>query len=365
MPSTNPADWLSRQALPLWLERGAHPGDGGFIECLSQKGDPESVPRRTLVQARQIYAFRTARELGVCDPARALALIESGTRFLLERCSLPDGSFCFSIDPQGHRQGRPELYTQAFALFGLANAFAVLKRPELKERALELIAYLEGHRRGLRGGFTEMTVAGLAYQSNPHMHLFEALLFWMDSDSEPVWRTLADEILDLALTKMIDPASGALAEHFDEGWSPLREEGRFIFEPGHQYEWSWLMGLHQKLTGRDLMTPRKKLFAVAERTGLHPDRPVAMDELWSDFSVRTDSARFWPQCERIKAAAQLGEWRAADEALRMLFLYLETPLPGLWFDRMSGDGVLQPQSAKASSFYHIIGALSEYERHRR
>jgi hypothetical protein len=52
---------------------------------------------------------------------------------------------------------------------------------------------------------------------------------------------------------------------------------------------------------------------------------------------------------------------AADEAARALQKYLNTPLPGLWYDKITVDGTLIEEPAPASTFYHIVCAISEMD----
>jgi mannose-6-phosphate isomerase len=367
MPSTSIERcrrWLSEQALPLWLKEGVDRKNGGFFENLSLEGVAQNGPKRAMVQARQIYSFRVALDLKLCASDSARKAVKSGVDFLLENYSLPSGAFINSIDEKMKPLNTsPDLYGQAFALFALANAYAVEPRPELKDRARSLVSYLSRERRVPGGGFTELGDGVTLYQSNPHMHLFEAAVCWMAADGDAAWRNFADEILELCLTKFIDPATGVLGEHFTERWTRLLENNRFVFEPGHQYEWAWLMGLYQDLTGKDLTAIRIRLFEQSEMSGISPDGR-AFDQMWSDFTPKLRSSRFWPQCERIKAAAQLGRGAAADEALNTLFRYFDLPVQGLWYDTLETSGQFRVQPAKASSLYHIIGALSEYIRHR-
>lgn len=56
-------------------------------------------------------------------------------------------------------------------------------------------------------------------QSNGLIPTFGTYLAWEAARSEPVWSRTAADIVDLALTRFIDPASGALREFFDETWS--------------------------------------------------------------------------------------------------------------------------------------------------
>ncbi len=364
-------DWLSTKALPLWLERGIDWSGGGFFENLSPEGEALIGPKRSMVQARQIYSFRTAIALGVCGTGPAANAIEHGATFLRGPCSLASGAFAHSVSPEGTvHDANPDLYAQAFALFGLAQLHALSPRAPLRARAFALLQYLERERKLPEGGYSELSQGHAVYVSNPHMHLLEAALAWMEVDGDPRWRALARSLLDLCLDRFIDAGTGMLAEQFTERWKPILWEGKFYFEPGHHYEWCWLMGRYEALTGEDLSTARLGLFDRAESYGVRSERGAVVDEVWSDGTVKTASSRFWSQCERVKAAAQLARTRkderfraAAEQALATLLRYFETPLPGLWFDTWSHEGIFVPQPAKASSLYHIIGAIQEYSAH--
>ncbi|MBX3021797.1 MAG: AGE family epimerase/isomerase [Bdellovibrionales bacterium] len=350
-------EWL-KPTLRLWLERGIDPR-GGFIENLNLEGKAQPGSQRAMVQARQIYSLRVAKDLEVADSALAKKAIADGTSFMIKSFALPSGGFAHSVQPNGQlANSTPELYTQAFVLFGLANAYSVKPEAQYKDVAIKLVDYLKRERRVAKGGFSELVNGKSEYQSNPHMHLFEAAVAWMEVDPDPEWRALADEVLNLALTCFIDPDTGALAEFFTADWVALKENGRFVFEPGHQYEWAWLMGRYQRLSGRDLLSVRQKLFTLSEKHGICKDRFTAHDQVWSDFHPKLTSSRFWPQTERIKAACQLQASASADEAMKVLFRYL--PQPGIWYDRWEVDGSFTQGPVKGSSLYHIIGAMNEY-----
>lgn len=361
----NPLEWLSLASLPRWLGVGLERRVGGFVEDLTWEGAPILGPRRCMVQARQIFSMRTAITLGVANPADARAAMRSGLQLLTERFSLPSGAFRHSIREDGTPlDDTPGLYGQAFALFGLAEGFATLGDQALRDRALQLEAYLRRERAAPGGGFTELDGGREVYRSNPHMHLFEAALAWMEADAHPLWRRLADDLLDLCLNHFIDPATRALAENFARGWTPERAEGRrFYWEPGHHCEWSWLLGRYQSLTGRDLVDVRTSLFELAEQHGRDPARDgVLIDQVWSDFTPKLRSARFWPQCERIKAATQLARAASAREGMKGLFRYFDQAHDGLWFDTWEESGHFEARPVKASSLYHIIGAIAEFQK---
>ncbi|MDE2142188.1 MAG: AGE family epimerase/isomerase [Elusimicrobia bacterium] len=366
--------WLSADVFPLWLSRGVEPGDGGFVEALSPAGAPLSLSRRAMVQARQIFSLRTGRDMGCLPAAEAETAIARAGAFLADRYALPSGAFAYALGVDGRPTAeRVDLYTQAFALFGLANAYAVTRDEKLKTRAVALAEYVRRERRAPGGGYTEFEDGRAVLRSNPHMHLFEAALEWMKVAPDARWAELAGEILTLCLDRFVDPETKALGEIFSDDGALVRTGGKFFFEPGHQYEWAWLMILYEELTGRDLSAVREGLFSAAERHGIDP-AGYALDEIWSDGTPKKRSARFWPQTERIKAAvrsaalapaARQAEFdRAADQGVAALFTFLRTPTPGLWWDTRLETGDFRQDPAKASSLYHIINAFSEYAAYR-
>lgn len=365
-------DWLRNDVFPLWSTKGIDRDSGGFVESLSFDGKPMDVPRRAMVQSRQIYSFLTGAKMDCCRTDLAFEAIHRGTAYMIDKFSLPSGAFSYSVNPDGSPKVlNPDLYTQAFALFGLAQAYSVEARPAYKERAKKLLKYLRTERAVPGGGFTELDEKGnVSFKSNPHMHMFESAVAWMQVDrNDQDWKELGKELIDLALNKFIDPQSQVLGEYFDSNWNHLRENGRFIYEPGHQYEWAWLMSLYEDLTGKDLKSVRHQLFLLAEKHGVSKTRKVVFDEMWSDYTPKTQTSRFWPQCERIKAACRLGTEvssgreqyaQAADDALNTLTKFFKTPLEGTWYDMASESDTFNGTSAKASSLYHIINAMEEY-----
>ncbi len=366
--------WLLDTSYPLWIQKGIDHTGGGFFEALNHDTTPAQLAQRTMVQARQIYSFRLAEKIGALSQADADRILRSTTDYLIAHVGREDGSFAHAIGIDRKISNEStELYTQAFVLFALAQTYSLTRDEKYKTRAKKLMNYLNRERRAPGGGYTEIKEGKTLYQSNPHMHLFEASIAWMATDTDPEWQMTADQIVELLLHKFIDEKTGALCEHFSENWIPERPDGQFIFEPGHHFEWCWLLGNYQALTGeKRLESVRHTLYNLGEKHGIHPERGVAMDEIWSNFTVKKYSSRFWPQTERIKAAVQLATEapaahaphfaKLADDAVSGLFQYFNHAHPGLWWDTWMEDGSFTGDPVKASSLYHIAGAMAEYLR---
>ena len=350
--------WLFARALPLWASQGLDQGAGGFHEALDQSGAPLRAPKRARVQARQAYVFATAGMLGWDGPWRDRA--QRGLDQLNRAYRRPDGLFRTLVSPEGDPLDETaRLYDQAFVLLAFARLSAAGVRPEEMESSAAHLRDLLQSFRNRAGGFRENSER--PFQANAHMHLFEAAMEWSLVSPDPAWRALCEEIVDLALTRFVDDRLGVLGEVFDDQWRPAPGALGRLVEPGHQFEWAWLLNRWATLSG-DLRARR-----VADRlrsaglSGIGPDLGVALDEM-IDGQPRSRAARLWPQTEWLKSALDAAVDDAgcaiSAAACEAMVRYLDTPLKGLWWDRLLEDGRMQAEPAPASSFYHIVTACS-------
>ncbi len=353
--------WLLDDALPLWWERGADRRNGGFHDALALDGRPVDRPKRARVQARQAYVYARAATLGWDGPWREA--VEHALAAFQERFLRPDGLYGPRVAPGGGPlEGAPELYDQAFGLFAYAEASrAMADRLELRTRGHDLLDAVEARFANPAGGFIE---PGQPHpcNANPHMHLLEAALAWEAAGADPRWRDLSDRLATLALDRFFDPERGVIREHYTCDWTPAPGLAGRLVEPGHQFEWAWLLDRWGEARGRaDAREAARRLYA-AGRAAVDPVRRVAVNAVLDDGSVRDADARLWPQTEWIKAAVRVsGNAVEVDAAVRALTPYLAVPTLGLWRDRRRASGGFVDEPAPASSFYHVVGAILELD----
>jgi mannose/cellobiose epimerase-like protein (N-acyl-D-glucosamine 2-epimerase family) len=353
-------------SLPLWSREGWDQAAGGFVEKLDSKGRADrAAPRRVRVQARQIYSFAKAAELGWYPQGRDIAL--KGLEYLLAKAKGPDGraGFVHVLEADGSvRDSLRDTYDHAFVLLALATVYRLTSDAQIRAELNSLVAFIDRDLRSPHGGFIEGMPAAAWRRQNPQMHLFEAMIATFDATGDPAFQNRAGNLYGLFVASLFDPQRQVLGEYFEEDWSRIEP---VQVEPGHQAEWVWLLKGFERITGCPTGRHRSQLLASALRyrddvTG------CLFDEGDADGNIRKYTRRLWPQTEIAKAyiaQAAAGESGAADEALKALDRlyqhYLRHPVLGGWYDQFDRDNRSLVDFIPASSFYHVLCAITEAE----
>lgn len=354
-------EWLFDAAFPFWLDKGVDARHGGFIDLVEIDGRavPDS-PKRTFVQGRQVFAYAVAGRLGWGGKWREA--VAMGLDTIDRHCRHPEGGFIHSLDAANcPAETRRDLYDQAFVATTEAYGAEALGQPERVERARAVFAELD--RAWLRGaaGYWEGELRGPVYRrQNPHMHLLEAAV--------AIRQTRWGHDADLARCNRLggwfadyffDRERGLLPEYFDHQWHVAADEAMRTVEPGHHFEWAWLLGELKGVGGTDLSAIGERLWQFGTRHGIDRARNVAIDEIGFDGAVKSARARLWPQTERLKAAITMADKPEILAAFDGLQPYLATPAAGACYDKMLPGGDFEPEPARASSLYHIVCAYAE------
>jgi mannose-6-phosphate isomerase len=206
------------------------------------------------------------------------------------------------------------------------------------------------------------------------MHMLEATLAWSEVDDHPCWAETADEIASLCLESFIRSEDGALLEYFDGDWKAFESDASNVIEPGHQFEWSWLLLRWGTLRNRqDAVAAASRMLTFGEAHGVDRRRGLAVNELGLDHRVRDDRARLWPQTERLKAncIAAMMSTRESDrddflcrsaESIRGILRYTAHPTAGAWWEHIDAGGTALVEPTRASSLYHITCAIEQASR---
>ena len=289
---------------------------GGFIDRLAP-GRPRryvSAPRRVFVQARQIYCFAKAAQMGWYPEGREIAL--KGLDHLLAKAKGPDGrpGFVHTLAPDGGvLDPLRDTYDHAFVLLALSTVYALDRDAQVRAEIDALLSFLDANCARRNGGFLEGWPASMPRRQNPQMHLFEAMIAAFDATHDPAFQNRAGEFFALFLANLYDKQKQVLGEYFEDDWSKIEPVS---VEPGHQAEWVWLLKGFERITGCPTGRYRAELLASALR---YRDEATGclIDEGDAAGNIRRHSRRLWPQTEMAKAwiaQAEAGEAGAADEA---------------------------------------------------
>lgn len=369
--------WMFDAAIPAWLSRGSDRVHGGPEESLTLdgKGPANLTFRRTRVCARQIYVMSHAALLlqdipgrqAQADAARhcALAYFE---HFVAHMWMGPDQGWLRTIAPDHSRlDGTLDLYDQAFALFALGWLFRATqdaRAPVLAHATLDVLEARLRHANGL--GFHHEWPPSLPRQQNPHMHLCEAALVWAQMGSQPRFSALADEMANLCTRHLVRMPDGILPEFFDADWVPLAGQAGQRVEPGHLFEWAWILAQHQKLTGQNHGPVILALVQWAEQYGVDPLTQITFNAVHGDGGVIDRGSRVWPNTERMKGwigaheILGLDPWPAVAGSAGLLLDRFLAPAPrGMWIDALDAQGAPSASQIPTSTFYHLFLAFAE------
>ncbi|MEG9861205.1 MAG: AGE family epimerase/isomerase [Parvularculales bacterium] len=359
--------WLEKVALPLWARAGVNPEHGGFREYLTREGDVEDGGiTRLRVQARQIYVFSHGAMLGWSE---GLEGARRGFEFLISYGWREDsGGWCHRLTAEGTvYDGLRDTYDHAFVLLALAWYY----RASRDDRALALIRrtllFLDTHLLDTtHGGYREGLPDEGHRRQNPHMHLLESMGALYEATGEIDYIVRSAELVTLLERHFLDADKGVLREFFAEDWQPIQTGKGEIWEPGHHYEWVWLLWCCKRWSVPFSSALPDRLFQFAEEQGINSTTGLVWDGVGLDGTIRGPTHRLWPQTERLRALivrykAGQTEASAITDFVEALFrYYLNDPLvtPGLWVDCVDAEGMPMGHVVPASTFYHLFGAFA-------
>lgn len=356
---------LLDELLPYWAERGVDRMHGGFHGRLGPDGRPLPDPaKRLLVQARQVYAFSEAARLGA---SWALEIAAHGVAFLEEAfLDAERGGWRHTVTPRGEPlDSRRDAYGHAFVVFAFASFYAATGERRALAHAHATIESVQRHLRDrVHGGYHEAgderwrPLAEGPRRQNPHMHWLEALLALHAQAPDAALLAEADALVALLRSRWFDAAHGCLGEFFAADWKPLAGAEGEVVEPGHHYEWVWLLAQHARARGLGEPDPlAAALFEFAERHGVDAEGGV-FDRVDRSGRVLAATRRLWPQTERLKALAARGARGELAGALGRVFSRYASRTGG-WTEHLAEDGSVLTDVQNATSVYHVVLALRE------
>jgi mannose/cellobiose epimerase-like protein (N-acyl-D-glucosamine 2-epimerase family) len=268
-----------------------------------------------------------------------------------------------------------DAYDHAFVLLAMAAYFRATGEAEAIATAEATYRFLETELSDPRhGGFAEeLPVGKLPRRQNPHMHLLEATLALYAATRSEVWLGRSRSLVELFKARFVDVETGALIEYFAEDWSPAPGARGSWREPGHQFEWVWLLFEYCRHTRDESVLPyADRLFQFGTRFGLDHEgalRGAAFDGVDAAGHLVADTKLFWPQTEYVKACVARAEWLSdatAREAVRthleLIARFFLRSDGASWHNQLARDGTPIPTPTPSRVLYHLFLAIAEADR---
>lgn len=378
--------WFHSTLIPQWLNRAIDTEFGGFYDRLSSDGAPFAAdPKTTLVQARLLFTLSHLILSGHSTPElRSGAATAHG--FLTGHLRHPESGYVRAVGFDGASDGlgaNPvrDCYDHAFVLLGLAAYGRVAPSACLKDQLQECWSMIDTLFHDPETGgvqeddraFAANSDATMPRRQNPHMHMFEALLFTYEATGETIWLERAEGLLQVFHTYLFDAETGTLREFLNESLGSLATDAGRIREPGHHLEWTWLLYRYRALGGAEPAADRARvLFDFAMQHGRHEIGPLAgafYDEVRPDGQVLTPTLLLWPQTEAVKACLarfeENGDASFRDQAryiAKMIFAKYFDTTKASWCNQLDTSGAVLQADSLSRLMYHIAVFVTEGER---
>ncbi|WP_213875500.1 AGE family epimerase/isomerase [Pseudomonas sp. dw_358] len=335
-----------QKVMPLWLGPGWDAELALPYEALDASHAPLPPQRyRAMACARQLYLFAShidqpgARE-------RAAALFRSLQRHFHDA---EHGGWFYSIDPQGQPLDRSkDLYTHAFIIFACAHYWAAVSEPLVEsvlDAALEIVATRFASEDDLYASSLAEDWAdnGSGALQNPLMHLTEAFLATLAVRDDEQVKTDLLALADAMQRHFIEPVRGLMLE------KPCGAVDNW-FEPGHQFEWFYLLESCALMHDHPLRHSVARCFAFSEQFGVQDG--VVLSMLEPDGRVRDGTRRIWAQAEYLRALTLRGDAqpRVAQQlkVFREKFLHADG-----WYECRDAEGKVSRSDMPSTTPYHL------------
>lgn len=378
MSTLSPSDYIGRierdlrsNILPFWIKQVATGQSGGFLGSLTNDLEADlSAERGALLTSRILWTYAAAyREYR--DPSY-LDMAQRAYGDLINHFhDSHHGGFWWSVAADGTvLRDRKQVYGQAFAIYALAEYHAATGLREPLYQAIAVYRLIEAHARDrTHGGYFEafgrewqpiedMRLSAVDQNDpksqNTHLHVLEAYTRLLNVWPDPVLRIALAELLELMLTRIVDPDTHHLGLFFSEDW--VRRSDKVSY--GHDIEAAWLFTRAAEAFGDPALTARvhRLAAAIADVTleqGIDADGGVFNEG--SPAGLTNTNKEWWPQAEAVVGflnAYQLSRHERYLKAALRTWDFIEAHLidhrNGEWFRGVTRDGRLLQGELKVS-----------------
>lgn len=342
------------EVLPLWRGKGFNANLHLPFEAVSPDGTPLPPTRyRAMACARQLFVFALAGDL-----AHAKVLFNSLLHYFEDK---QHGGWFYSVDVLGApKERQKDLYTHAFVVFATAH-YAMRSRDPMAMGVLaRTVAWID--RFAIDGVFQAVMSEDFVHTlesvlQNPLMHLTEAWLVAREATDDSAFDTRIAQVVTVIKERFVSAKSGCITE------LPQDAVDNWV-EPGHQFEWYWLVYGSNGGCGHPALTalrePLRRAYAFAVQYGVDAVTGGVCAALDDRGRMLNATQRIWAQTEYLRAlAVQLRndsivrlQLMQQIDSFRLRFLH-----PIGWHECLDASGAIIRSDMPSTTPYHLATAL--------
>ena len=326
-------DELVTNILPFWMTKMIDSQNGGFYGRIKGSGHVcEEADKGCVLNARILWTFSSAFRI-LKDPAY-LKTAERSKNYLLEHFfDNESGGVFWLLDHNGNmKDGKKQIYAQAFAIYGLTEYYRVTDDSICLEKAIGLFRLIEKYSFDTRlngyfeafsrewGNLDDLRLsakdANEKKTMNTHLHILEAYTnlyrIWKDDLLKKQLRNL----IDVFTEKIINNQTFNLNMFFDEEWHDKTD----LVSYGHNIESSWLIYEAALVLGdEEVVRKVKKIclkIADASKEGIMADGGMIYENFFNTGHIDSDR-HWWVQAETVVGFLNAFQLSGKEEYLEL------------------------------------------------
>lgn len=356
--------FVYEQLLKNWALHGINKEYGYSYESMTHEWVGNPVGRlRLLTQCRQLYTFSHADQIQNSDEWHAL--LRPLFDFITTNYFFEDRWFFSLNDDLTIKDTQSDAYTLAFVLLAFSHYYRATKDDRALHYMKKTHLFLLDKMQAKTGGFYESYPIDThqTRRQNPHMHLLEGYIAAFETTQDEDYKKIIASLLSLSLEHFYDKKTKTLREFFTQDWHLDPATGHQI-EPGHHFEWVWLLYQANKiLPNPDYTDLAQQLWRTAVRYGFSENGGIYNQIDGDTYQPIDKEKRIWPITEYLKAITvmPIGKEEKIDRLEKALRFMQKHYLldDGCWNEYLNEDNSAKNYPLPGTSSYHIFLGLTE------
>jgi mannobiose 2-epimerase len=306
---------LVNNILPFWMTKMIDDRDGGFYGRIDGLGHVfNDADKGCVLNARILWTFSSA--FRVLKNPDYLKVAERAKDYLLAHFFDREyGGVFWLLDHKGEvKDGKKQIYAQAFAIYGLTEYYRITNDKTCFEKAIELFRLIEKYSYdiNLDGYFEafsrEWGVADDLRLSakdanekktmNTHLHVLEAYTNLFRVWKDDLLKKQLYRLIAVFTDKIVNNLTFNLNMFFDEEWNDKTD----LVSYGHNIESSWLIYEAAMVLGdEDVIGKVKKICLMitdASKKGIMTDGSMIYEYFFNSGHIDSDR-HWWVQAESV------------------------------------------------------------------